>query len=236
MLRLWDESIKGESEAGRGRSLSAPLVPLLRRFQFLQPLKSHNHPDSTPFLPNGAPYSPNECLLRFLKIPANDDVAVDLRQTAVVIMAHLGKEGVVLEALVLSSLFSLCHCLERSRMMKKASSLLYVPAYILYSLFLSSLPPFSLLSIHPFFPSSTLSLIPPPFLFSLYAFISPFLLSYLPPFPFAFLPFPQTASPVSICPLVSAISIITRCPLPASLKSFSRGENSVGPGFAIPCP
>ena len=90
MLRLWDESMKGQPEAGQGRSLSAPLVPLLRRFQYLQPVTQSRKEEAAPFLPNGSPYSPTECLLRFLKIPASDEVAVDLRQTAVVIMAHLG--------------------------------------------------------------------------------------------------------------------------------------------------
>lgn len=85
---------KSENEVGhpdRRGCLQAPLVPLLRRFQFLQPINYQNVGESDQsFLPNGSPYSPTECLLRFLKIPINDEIPVDLRQTAVVIMAHLG--------------------------------------------------------------------------------------------------------------------------------------------------
>jgi E3 ubiquitin-protein ligase HERC2 len=56
MLRLWDDSMKGDHhETGSGRGLSAPLVPLLRRFEYLQPMKSSAR-QSSANLPNGSPY------------------------------------------------------------------------------------------------------------------------------------------------------------------------------------
>lgn len=38
-----------------------------------------------------APLSPNESFLRYLILPQDNDLAIDLRQTAVVIMAHLDR-------------------------------------------------------------------------------------------------------------------------------------------------
>lgn len=38
-----------------------------------------------------APLSPNESFLRYLTLPQDNDLAIDLRQTAVVIMAHLDR-------------------------------------------------------------------------------------------------------------------------------------------------
>ena len=38
-----------------------------------------------------APLSPNECFLRYLTLPQDNELAIDLRQTAVVIMAHLDR-------------------------------------------------------------------------------------------------------------------------------------------------
>lgn len=35
--------------------------------------------------------SPTECFLRYLQLPDNDSVAVDLKQAAVVIMSHLDR-------------------------------------------------------------------------------------------------------------------------------------------------
>ncbi|CAB1323676.1 unnamed protein product, partial [Coregonus sp. 'balchen'] len=39
----------------------------------------------------GSPLSPNESFLRYLTLPQDNDLAIDLRQTAVVIMAHLDR-------------------------------------------------------------------------------------------------------------------------------------------------
>ena len=38
-----------------------------------------------------APLSPNESFLRYLTLPQDNELAIDLRQTAVVIMAHLDR-------------------------------------------------------------------------------------------------------------------------------------------------
>jgi E3 ubiquitin-protein ligase HERC2 len=35
--------------------------------------------------------SPTECFLRYVQLPDNDSVAVDLKQAAVVIMSHLDR-------------------------------------------------------------------------------------------------------------------------------------------------
>lgn len=41
-----------------------------------------------------APLSPNESFLRYLNLPHDNELAIDLRQTAVVIMAHLDRLAV----------------------------------------------------------------------------------------------------------------------------------------------
>jgi hypothetical protein len=43
------------------------------------------------FVPCLLQVSPTECFLRYLQLPENDSVAVDLKQAAVVIMSHLDR-------------------------------------------------------------------------------------------------------------------------------------------------
>lgn len=63
---------------------SAPLVPLLRRFGSISAQKQRRaNQNPTP--------GPCEVLLKFLHIPEDDTMAIDLRKAAVVIMCHLNR-------------------------------------------------------------------------------------------------------------------------------------------------
>lgn len=50
----------------------------------------HSSPSVTCQLLTG-PLSPNESFLRYLTLPQDNELAIDLRQTAVVVMAHLDR-------------------------------------------------------------------------------------------------------------------------------------------------
>lgn len=53
-----------------------------------------NHCLRSPVLPLqllSGPLSPNESFLRYLVLPQDNELAIDLRQTAVVVMAHLDR-------------------------------------------------------------------------------------------------------------------------------------------------
>uniref|UniRef100_A0A673CR73 HECT-type E3 ubiquitin transferase n=1 Tax=Sphaeramia orbicularis TaxID=375764 RepID=A0A673CR73_9TELE len=69
---------------------SAPLLPLLQRFQNIHSSKEEPIPEEEAEILT-APLSPNESFLRYLTLPQDNDLAIDLRQTAVVIMAHLDR-------------------------------------------------------------------------------------------------------------------------------------------------
>lgn len=64
----------------------APLVPILRRFSSIVPSEF----DESQSIENEDD-SPVDCFLRFANLPENDMVPIDLRQAAVLIMAHLDR-------------------------------------------------------------------------------------------------------------------------------------------------
>ncbi|RLU17868.1 hypothetical protein DMN91_010107 [Ooceraea biroi] len=64
---------------------TAPLVPLLRRLNMIPATKSRRHLDG-----NVTP-GPCEVLLKYLRLPDDDAVSVDLRKAAVIIMCNLSR-------------------------------------------------------------------------------------------------------------------------------------------------
>lgn len=68
-------------------SASAPLLPFLKRFETIQCTKRRtsivDDDDSCS--------SPTDCFLKFLTLPDDDTISVDLRQAAVFIMSHLDR-------------------------------------------------------------------------------------------------------------------------------------------------
>ncbi|KAK3907967.1 E3 ubiquitin-protein ligase HERC2 [Frankliniella fusca] len=90
LLQLWD---KGKQEADNritSSGTSAPLVSLLRRLERVSACKAHTAPD---MWDDNSPnvVSPNECFLSCLELPEDESILVDLRQAAVVLMAHLDR-------------------------------------------------------------------------------------------------------------------------------------------------
>ncbi|ESO89418.1 hypothetical protein LOTGIDRAFT_218809 [Lottia gigantea] len=83
LLNLWNNSHHDFDNRISSSLNSAPLIPLLRRFENI-----HN-----PKLRSFGNYhlSPTECFLRVLTYPSDEDKPVDLRQSAVVIMSHLDR-------------------------------------------------------------------------------------------------------------------------------------------------
>uniref|UniRef100_A0A8C3FTS2 E3 ubiquitin-protein ligase HERC2 n=1 Tax=Chrysemys picta bellii TaxID=8478 RepID=A0A8C3FTS2_CHRPI len=84
LLQLWDNGTRETDNERSAQGTSAPLLPLLQRFQSIICNKD---------IPNMLSYSlsPNESFLRYLTLPQDNELAIDLRQTAVVIMAHLDR-------------------------------------------------------------------------------------------------------------------------------------------------
>ncbi|XP_012287916.1 E3 ubiquitin-protein ligase HERC2 [Orussus abietinus] len=78
---------------------SAPLIPLLRRLNTI-PAPKPRHTDNT-VLPG-----PCEVLLKYLRLPDDNTVAVDLRKAAVVIMCHLSRLATPLLPPVITDGFS----------------------------------------------------------------------------------------------------------------------------------
>ncbi|XP_072258440.1 E3 ubiquitin-protein ligase HERC2 [Pyxicephalus adspersus] len=90
LLQLWDNGTRETDNERSAQGTSAPLLPLLHRFQSIVCNKDlHNMEKEIQMLP--CPMSPNENFLRYLTLPPDNDLAIDLRQTAVVIMAHLDR-------------------------------------------------------------------------------------------------------------------------------------------------
>uniref|UniRef100_A0A672Q5U6 E3 ubiquitin-protein ligase HERC2 n=1 Tax=Sinocyclocheilus grahami TaxID=75366 RepID=A0A672Q5U6_SINGR len=83
LLRLWDSGTREMDNERSTQGTSAPLLPLLQRLQNIHSSKEEHI--------LSAPLSPNESFLRYLTLPQDNDLAIDLRQTAVVIMAHLDR-------------------------------------------------------------------------------------------------------------------------------------------------
>ncbi|XP_075228227.1 E3 ubiquitin-protein ligase HERC2 isoform X3 [Lycorma delicatula] len=91
LLHLWHKR-KDEIDNRMDSTISnPPLVPLLRRFQNIAPLKGS--PNNSEVWNDNAPLtvSPTECFLRFLNLPEDDTIGVDLQLAAIVIMAHLDR-------------------------------------------------------------------------------------------------------------------------------------------------
>uniref|UniRef100_A0A3Q1BBT6 HECT-type E3 ubiquitin transferase n=1 Tax=Amphiprion ocellaris TaxID=80972 RepID=A0A3Q1BBT6_AMPOC len=91
LLRLWESGTREMDNERSTQGTSAPLLPLLQRFQNIHSSKEDTLVDCADFQILTAPLSPNESFLRYLTLPQDNDLAIDLRQTAVVIMAHLDR-------------------------------------------------------------------------------------------------------------------------------------------------
>ncbi|KAL1023407.1 hypothetical protein UPYG_G00040470 [Umbra pygmaea] len=90
LLRLWDNGTREMDNERSTQGTSAPLLPLLQRFHNIQSCKEEpSSEEEIEIL--GAPLNPNESFLRYLTLPQDNDLAIDLRQTAVVLMAHLDR-------------------------------------------------------------------------------------------------------------------------------------------------
>uniref|UniRef100_A0A3Q4MNW4 HECT-type E3 ubiquitin transferase n=1 Tax=Neolamprologus brichardi TaxID=32507 RepID=A0A3Q4MNW4_NEOBR len=87
LLRLWESGTREMDNERSTQGTSAPLLPLLQRFQNIHSSKEDTEMETI----LTAPLSPNESFLRYLTLPQDNDLAIDLRQTAVVIMAHLDR-------------------------------------------------------------------------------------------------------------------------------------------------
>ncbi|XP_019484450.1 PREDICTED: E3 ubiquitin-protein ligase HERC2 [Hipposideros armiger] len=90
LLQLWDSGAQEADNERSAQGTSAPLLPLLHRFQSMSCGKDAPHTEVDPHLLSG-PLSPNESFLRYLTLPEDSELAIDLRQTAVVVMAHLDR-------------------------------------------------------------------------------------------------------------------------------------------------
>ncbi|XP_059157195.1 E3 ubiquitin-protein ligase HERC2-like isoform X2 [Physella acuta] len=88
LLNLWNNSHHDYDNRVSTSLLSAPLIPLLKRFESIQNTKS-KVPHSYKYDENMV--SPTECFLQHLCYPEVEETAVDLRQSAVVIMSHLDR-------------------------------------------------------------------------------------------------------------------------------------------------
>uniref|UniRef100_A0A8C6IVD5 HECT-type E3 ubiquitin transferase n=1 Tax=Melopsittacus undulatus TaxID=13146 RepID=A0A8C6IVD5_MELUD len=90
LLQLWDNGTRETDNERSAQGTSAPLLPLLQRFQSIICNKDvPNTEEEIQILTY--PLSPNESFLRYLTLPQDNELAIDLRQTAVVIMAHLDR-------------------------------------------------------------------------------------------------------------------------------------------------
>lgn len=91
LLELWNNGKYEFDNRVISHGTSAPLLPLLHRFQNIQSLKTKlyhvdQYDEDTPVM-----FSPTECFIKFLQLPDDDNISVDLRQSAVVIMCHLDR-------------------------------------------------------------------------------------------------------------------------------------------------
>ncbi|KAM9264683.1 E3 ubiquitin-protein ligase HERC2 isoform 3-T3 [Cariama cristata] len=90
LLQLWDNGTRETDNERSAQGTSAPLLPLLQRFQSIICNKDMPNTEEEIQLLT-YPLSPNESFLRYLTLPQDNELAIDLRQTAVVIMAHLDR-------------------------------------------------------------------------------------------------------------------------------------------------
>ncbi|KAK8398901.1 hypothetical protein O3P69_004178 [Scylla paramamosain] len=93
LLQLWDSGRNQVDNRVSSHGTSAPLLPILHRFGGVQPLKA---PSSSPVWDDNLPMevSPTECLLRYLELPEDEGVSVDLEQAAVILLCHLDRLAV----------------------------------------------------------------------------------------------------------------------------------------------
>ncbi|XP_033632375.1 E3 ubiquitin-protein ligase HERC2-like [Asterias rubens] len=93
LLQLWDSGRLEPDNRTSPRGTTAPLMPLLRRFQEIPSpkgkftIEGSNQDD---YLTTSG-VSSTECFLRYLTLPDDDDASIDLRQAAVIIMSHLDR-------------------------------------------------------------------------------------------------------------------------------------------------
>ncbi|XP_012936715.1 E3 ubiquitin-protein ligase HERC2 [Aplysia californica] len=90
LLNLWNNSHHDYDNRVSSSLVSAPLIPLLRRFEAIHNSKSRATLEAR-WEDSQVPVSPTDCFLQHLSYPDEEDTAVDLRQSAVVIMAHLDR-------------------------------------------------------------------------------------------------------------------------------------------------
>ncbi|XP_037324635.2 E3 ubiquitin-protein ligase HERC2 [Pungitius pungitius] len=90
LLRLWESGTREMDNERSTQGTSAPLLPLLHRFHNIHSSKEEPVPEGEAEILT-AQMTPNESFLRYLNLPQDNDLAIDLRQTAVVIMAHLDR-------------------------------------------------------------------------------------------------------------------------------------------------
>ncbi|KAB7494648.1 E3 ubiquitin-protein ligase HERC2, partial [Armadillidium nasatum] len=88
LLQLWDSGRNQVDNRTNNHGTSAPLIPILKRFSSLPVLKARSTQGNEQ---NSHEISPMECLLRFLEIPDDDTVSVDLEQGAVIMLCHLDR-------------------------------------------------------------------------------------------------------------------------------------------------
>ncbi|XP_039600637.1 E3 ubiquitin-protein ligase HERC2 isoform X1 [Polypterus senegalus] len=92
LLQLWDNGTRETDNERSAQGTSAPLLPLLQRFHNIHCSKDIPcTEEEMQFQILSSPLSPNESFLRYLTLPQDNDLAIDLRQTAVVVMAHLDR-------------------------------------------------------------------------------------------------------------------------------------------------
>ncbi|XP_048243824.1 E3 ubiquitin-protein ligase HERC2-like isoform X1 [Haliotis rufescens] len=91
LLNLWNNSHHEYDNRISSSLISAPLLPLIKRFESVHNSKSRIFEMSRWDDTGSFHVSPTECFLRYLTYPEDENTAVDLRQSAVVIMAHLDR-------------------------------------------------------------------------------------------------------------------------------------------------
>lgn len=84
LLNLWEKGRYPTDNRAKSSDTSAPLVPILKRYERLAAVK-------TPIISFSyeEQISPTKCLLKFVQIPDLDDTPIDLRQAAVIILSAL---------------------------------------------------------------------------------------------------------------------------------------------------
>ncbi|XP_042217246.1 E3 ubiquitin-protein ligase HERC2-like isoform X2 [Homarus americanus] len=90
LLQLWDSGRNQVDNRVSSHGTSAPLLPVLHRFGAIPLLKTQS---SSTIWDENTPIevSPTECLLRYLELPEDEDVSVDLEQAAVILLCHLDR-------------------------------------------------------------------------------------------------------------------------------------------------